>query len=82
MTTNYLNVSMLVENVEFSASTWIRDARINTNFKLSTQAGKAYIWTSLDEDQANALIDHLHMHIANIKKNEIELIAMNAVAKE
>lgn len=82
MSTSFLNVSMMVEDIEFRASTWIKDARVNTHFKLSAQAGKASIWTSLDEDQTNALIDHLHMHIANIKKNEIELIAMNAEAKE
>lgn len=82
MSISNLDICTSIDDLQLTLSTWVSDARVETYFGLTPNAGHVCMWSHMNEAQATALIEHLHMHIANIKKNEIELIAMNAEAKE
>jgi len=47
---------------------------------MSIWGGDAHWQADLDADKSQELIDLLHLHIANIKANELEILALQTKA--
>lgn len=68
-------IKMQINKTEIDCSAWLTKGNYPTNC-LVIATGDARIQTMLDAEKAEALIDLLHQHIANIKAVELEAIAL------
>jgi hypothetical protein len=76
---NQKSCSMQLASTQFKFCSWITDRNtVASNIMITT--GPALITESLNSTQSQTLIDLLNLHIDNIKKAEIELIALQTKA--
>jgi hypothetical protein len=59
-----------------SLATWANADSYHVSSVMSVWTGNAHWQVNLDADKSQALIDLLHVHIANIKANELEILAL------
>jgi len=59
-----------------SLATWTNAGSFHVSSVMAIWTGNANWKVNLDADKSQALIDLLHLHIANIKANELEILAL------
>lgn len=77
---NSKSLSIGLNNSNLTLSTWTNEGSDYVRSAISIWAGDAHWHATLDADKSQALIDLLHMHIANIKANELEVLALQTKA--
>jgi hypothetical protein len=77
---NSKRLSIEIDNSTISLSTWTKKGSENINSVISICTGDAHWQANLDTNKSQALIDLLHLHIANIKANELEILALQTKA--
>jgi len=77
---NSKRLSIGLNNSKMDLSTWTVEGKDYVNSVISIWAGDAHWQADLDADKAQAIIDLLHLHIANIKANELEVLALQTKA--
>lgn len=73
---NQKRLSIKFSNSSMDLFTWTDGSLDYVNSVISIWAGDARWQADLDADKSQALIDLLHLHIANIKANELEILAL------
>lgn len=73
---NSKRLSIRFSNSSMDLSTWTEQSLDHVHSVISIWAGDAHWQADLDANKSQALIDLLHLHIANIKANELEILAL------
>ena len=69
-----------LQHVDIELSTWVRDDDSTSSSVASAiilTTGAMYLQRNISTEQCEQLIEILHQHLANVKENELELIAIN-----
>jgi len=76
---NTRNCSMQLGGIEIKLASWQTDSK-NVAASILITTGPVLIAETLDVEKSQILIDMLNIHIDNIKKIEIDLIALQSKA--
>jgi len=77
---NSKRLSISFSNSSMNLSTWTEKGSDYVKSVMSIWGGDAHWQADLDADKSQELIDLLHLHIANIKANELEILALQTKA--
>jgi hypothetical protein len=74
----FKTTSLHLKGVEIELASWISQKIVNAVVVIRT--GDMHLQKNLNKEQAEQLIENLQQHIANIKANEIEVLALETKA--
>lgn len=77
------DTTLQLNNVEIELSSWVRQCDFlgdGVSSVIIVSTGNMRLQANISKEQTEQLIENLHQHLANIKDNELELLAMNTKA--